>query len=191
MKKVILILMICIPSLMGYSQTKQESIKELFHVMQQDSIMDKMFSTMIPSMLAQMKSQNPQKESLAEARSNEMMKSSMQTARAILKKMMDEDMVALYDKYFSQKEINDYIAFYKSPSGQKFIKVTPDISKDLMMIMMQKYVPQIQEAIKAKTEEMKKAEKKWHLYGSAILKLHVNNINWIQARNSLSTFLTD
>jgi hypothetical protein len=160
MKKVILILMICIPSLMGYSQTKQESIKELFHVMQQDSIMDKMFSTMIPSMLAQMKSQNPQKESLAEARSNEMMKSSMQTARAILKKMMDEDMVALYDKYFSQKEINDYIAFYKSPSGQKFIKVTPDISKDLMMIMMQKYVPQIQEAIKAKTEEMKKAEKK-------------------------------
>lgn len=121
--------MICIPSLMGYSQTKQESIKELFHVMQQDSIMDKMFSTMIPSMLAQMKSQNPQKESLAEARSNEMMKSSMQTTRAILKKMMDEDMVALYDKYFSQKEINDYIAFYKSPSGQKFIKVTPEFRK--------------------------------------------------------------
>lgn len=29
-----------------------------------------------------------------------------------------------------------------------------------MMIMMQKYVPQIQEAIKAKTEEMKKSEKK-------------------------------
>jgi hypothetical protein len=84
----------------------------------------------------------------------------MQTTRLIMKKMMDEDMVALYDKYFSQKEINDYIAFYKTPSGQKFIKVTPDISKDLMMIMMQKYVPQIQEAIKAKTEEMKMSEKK-------------------------------
>ena len=61
MKKVILVLMICIPSLMGYSQTKQESIKELFHVMQQDSIMDKMFSSMIPSMIEQMKSQHPDK----------------------------------------------------------------------------------------------------------------------------------
>lgn len=160
MKKVILVLMICIPSLMGYSQTKQESIKELFHVMQQDSIMDKMFNSMIPSMINQMKSQNPENDSLSNARSNELMKAMMQTTRLIMKKMMDEDMVALYDKYFSQKEINDYIAFYKTPSGQKFIKVTPDISKDLMGIMMQKYVPEIQNAVKTKVEEMKTQDKK-------------------------------
>jgi hypothetical protein len=160
MKKVILVLMICIPSLMGYSQTKQESIKELFHVMLQDSIMDKMFSSMIPSMIEQMKSQHPINDSLANARSNELMKTTMQSTRLILKKMMDEDMVALYDKYFSQKEINDYIAFYKTPSGQKFIKVTPDISKDLMGIMMQKYVPEIQNTVKTKVEEMKMSEKK-------------------------------
>ncbi|WP_281298947.1 DUF2059 domain-containing protein [Flavobacterium limnophilum] len=160
MKKVILILMICMPLLMGYSQTKQESIKELFHVMQQDSIMDKMFNSMIPSMINQMKSQHPINDSLANARSNELMKATMQTTKVILKKMMDEDMVALYDKYFSQKEINDYIVFYKSPSGQKFIKVTPDISKDLMEIMMQKYIPEIQNAIKTKVEEMKMSEKK-------------------------------
>lgn len=160
MKKVILVLMICIPSLMGYSQTKQESIKELFHVMQQDSIMDKMFNSMIPSMINQMKSQHPENDSLSNARSNELMKAMMQTTRLIMKKMMDEDMVALYDKYFSQKEINDYIAFYKTPSGQKFIKVTPDISKDLMGIMMQKYVPEIQNAVKTKVEEMKTQDKK-------------------------------
>ena len=128
--------------------------------MQQDSIMDKMFSSMIPSMIEQMKSQHPINDSLANARSNEMMKAMMQTTRLIMKKMMDEDMVALYDKYFSQKEINDYIAFYKTPSGQKFIKVTPDISKDLMEIMMQKYVPEIQNAVKTKVEEIKILEKK-------------------------------
>lgn len=160
MKKVILVLMICIPSLMGYSQTKQESIKELFHVMQQDSIMDKMFNSMIPSMINQMKSQHPENDTLANARSNELMKATMQTTRLIMKKMMDEDMVALYDKYFSQKEINDYIAFYKTPSGQKFIKVTPDISKDLMGIMMKKYVPEIQNAVKKKVEEMKTQDEK-------------------------------
>ena len=160
MKKVILVLMICLPSLMCYSQTKQESIKELFHLMQQDSLVDKMFSSMIPSMMNQMKSQLPIKDSLVNIRSNEMMKSTMQTVKEITKKMMDEDMVALYDKYFSQNEIKDYIAFYKSPSGQKMLKVTPDITKDLMMTMVQKYMPEIQKTVKAKAEEMKKSDKK-------------------------------
>jgi len=156
MKKVVLVLMICIPSLMSYSQTKQESIKNLFHVMQLDSIMDKTFSSMIPAMMTQLKNEDP----LVNERYNEMMKTSMQTAKEIVKKMMDEDMVVVYDKYFSQNEINDYISFYKSPSGQKFIEMTPNISKDLMMIMMQKYMPEFQKNIKEKTGELKKSEKK-------------------------------
>ena len=156
MKKVVLVLMICIPSLMSYSQTKQESIKNLFHVMQLDSIMDKTFSSMIPAMMTQLKNEDP----LVNEHYNEMMKTSMQTAKEIVKKMMDEDMVVVYDKYFSQNEINDYISFYKSPSGQKFIEMTPNISKDLMMIMMQKYMPEFQKNIKEKTGELKKSEKK-------------------------------
>jgi hypothetical protein len=160
MKKVFLVLMICLPSLLSYSQTKEETIKELFHLMQQDSLVDKMFGSMIPTMMNQMKSQFPIKDSLATAHSNEMMKSTMQTVKEISKKMINEDMVALYDKYFSQNEINDFIAFYKSPSGQKFIKVTPDIQKEMMIIMMQKYMPEIHKTINAQTEEMKKTDKK-------------------------------
>jgi hypothetical protein len=162
MKKVILVLMFCLPVLMinGFSQTKQESIKELFSLMKQDSMVDKMFGSMIPSMMNQMKSQFPIKDSIANARSNEMMNSTMQAVKEITKKMIDEDMVGLYDKYFSQAEINDYIAFYKTPSGQKMIKLMPDITKDLMMIMMQKYMPEIQKTINAKAEEMKNAYNK-------------------------------
>ena len=156
MKKVILVLMICIPSFMCYSQKKQESIKELFHVMQLDSIMDKTFSSMIPAMMSQMKSEDPS----VNARANEMMTTTMQSAKVMVKKMMDEDMVTVYDKYFSQNEINDYITFYKSKSGQKFIKMTPEISKDLMMIMMQKYMPEFQKTMKEKVDEMKNTEKK-------------------------------
>ena len=162
MKKVILVLMFCLPVLMtnSFSQTKQELIKELFKLMQQDSMMDKMFSSMIPSIMNQMKSQFPTKDSLANVRSNEMMKFTLQTVKEITKKMDDEDMVGLYDKYFSQSEINDYIVFYKSPSGQKLLKVTPDVTKDIMMIMMQKYMPEIQNTIKAKFEDMKNTDKK-------------------------------
>src|SRR4030042_6748081 len=96
MKKVFLVLMICLPSLLSYSQTKEETIKELFHLMQQDSLVDKMFGSMIPTMMNQMKSKFPIKDSLATARSNEMMKSTMQTVKEISKKMINEDMVALY-----------------------------------------------------------------------------------------------
>ncbi len=141
---------------MCYSQKKQESIKELFHVMQLDSIMDKTFSSMIPAIMSQMKSEDPS----VNARANEMMTTTMQSAKVMVKKMMDEDMVTVYDKYFSQNEINDYITFYKSKSGQKFIKMTPEISKDLMTIMMQKYMPEFQKTIKEKVDEMKNTEKK-------------------------------
>jgi len=108
---------------------------------------------MVPGMLNQMQGQL--KDSTARARSKEMMISTMQIAKEISKKMLNEDMVASYDKYFTQNEINDFILFYKSPSGQKFILVTPDIQKDMMTAMMQKYMPEIQKTIKAKMDESK------------------------------------
>jgi uncharacterized protein len=138
--------------------TKQESIKELFHIMKQDSMIDKTFSSMLPAMLNQMQGQI--KDSASRARSKEMMNSTMQTVKEITKKLRNDDIVIIYDKYFSQEEINDFIKFYKSPSGQKFIKVTPDIQKELMTIMMQKYLPEIQKSMKAKMEEMKSNSQK-------------------------------
>lgn len=148
MKKNILVLIFCLPVFITNcnSQTKQESIRELFNIMHQESMVDKMFSSMIPSMMSQMKSQTPAKDSLA----NERMKTSLQNVKNITKKMLNEDMVEIYDKYFTQSEINDYIAFYKSPSGQKFIQTTPDVTKDLMTIMMQKYMPEIRKSIQVK-----------------------------------------
>lgn len=161
MKKVVLVFLFCVTALINsYSQTKQESIKELFHLMQQDSLMDKMFASMVPTMINQMQSQSPIKDSTARVRSNEMMNSTMQTVKEITKRIINEDVVLLYDKYFSESEINDFIAFYKSPSGQKLLKATPDIQKDMMLVMMKKYIPEIQKAIKAKVEETKNAETK-------------------------------
>jgi len=160
MKKAILVLVFILPLLMNsYSQTKQESIKELFHVMQQDSIMDKMFNSMIPAMMNQIQSQMPS-DSTAKVRSNEMMNTLIQTAKEISKKLIDEDMVVLYDRYFTQNDINDFIAFYKTQSGQKLLKVTPDLQKDLMMVMMRKYIPEMQKTVKDRTEEMKKSDNK-------------------------------
>lgn len=142
MKKVALVLLFCLPVLMNaYSQTKKESLKELFHLMDQDSLMDKMFNSVVSTVSNQM--QGMVKDSTDRVRSNEMMESTMKTLRVVSNKMMDEDMVSLYDKYFSQKEVDDLVAFYKSSTGQKMIKVMPDIQKDIMEIFMQKYMPEV------------------------------------------------
>jgi len=154
MKKLILVSTIFfIVTVNGYSQTKKESIKELFRLMQQDSMIDKMFNSILPSMMSQMQSNMDSEDSTASARSNELMNSTMTATKEMAKKLINEDMVAIYDKYFSQSEINDFIAFYKSSSGQKLLRSTPDIQKDLMTVMMQKYMPEIQKTIKSNTDK--------------------------------------
>ena len=148
MKKVILAAVFCFFTFVsGYSQTKQESIKELFKVMQTDSLMAKTFDAIISGSMINL--QGVIKDSAANAATNVMMKSMMQNLKVMMKKTIDEDMVSLYDKYFTQNDINAYIIFYKSPSGQKFLKVTPDLQKDLMNVMITKYMPEIQKSIQA------------------------------------------
>jgi uncharacterized protein len=159
MKKVVFLLMFCLPVWMSvFSKTKQESIKELFHLMGQDSTIDEMFNSVVPILSNQIQGQI--KDSTERASSEEVMKSAMQTITNTYKKMMGEDMVALYDKYFSKEEINDFVVFYKSPSGQKMIKVEPQIGKDLMTIMMQKYMPKMLKDMQTKTEVTEIVDKK-------------------------------
>ncbi len=154
MKKSVLVLLFCGAVFFnGYSQTKQELIKELFKVMHQDSVIDKTFSSIIPSMFSQMQSQA--KDSTGRARAQEAMKATLPVMKGIIKRMMDEDMVAIYARNFSENEIKDFITFYKSPSGQKFVRTQPEIQKELMPIFVQKYLPEIQKATKEKMEEMK------------------------------------
>ena len=115
-------------------------------------------------MYRSMKSMNPaflsqeMKDSTSLARFKVMKSSMMQTSLEFSIKLTDEEM-ALYDKYFSQNEINDFIAFYKSPAGQKLIKAAPEIQKEASINMMQKYMPDFQKSIRVMDEEMKNAGK--------------------------------
>jgi len=154
MKKVILAAVLCLSVFCNsYSQAKQESIKQLFHLMQTDSLIDKMFSSMIPQILNQQQMQIT--DSISRVAFNTKMRSMMLIVKEISTKLINEDMVVLYDKYFSQAEINDFISFYKTPSGQKMINMTPDIQKDLMTVMMQKYMPEMQKSIMVQFENKK------------------------------------
>ena len=142
MKKFFIILLLSLLSVSySHAQTKQESIKQLFKLMKTDSLYDKMMESIVPTIMQQSSKDASDPEAAAT------MKKAIDAMKPIMNKMLNEDMVAIYDKYFTESEIKDYIAFYKSPSGQKFVNVTPAMQTDIMNIMMQKYMGEIQKAV--------------------------------------------
>jgi len=58
-----------------------------------------------------------------------------------------------YAKYYSTQEIKDLTAFYKSPTGRKFIQVQDQVGRDVVNGLMQKYMPQ---SIKATRDQADK-----------------------------------
>jgi len=122
MKKVTIVLLFCLGVFTGsMAQTKQESIRELFHLMRDDSTSLKIMNSMVP-MLTQKTSQDM--DSTARTKSQESMKSIMAAVTMIIAKVKD-DRLKLYDRYFTQDEINEMIVFYKSPAGRKYVSVKP------------------------------------------------------------------
>ncbi|WP_407481721.1 DUF2059 domain-containing protein [Elizabethkingia meningoseptica] len=44
----------------------------------------------------------------------------------------EELLIPVYSKYYTEKELDDVIAFYKTPTGQKVIKTMPEMTKESM-----------------------------------------------------------
>lgn len=130
----------------SYSQTKQESIKQLFHLMKDDSTTTKMLETLMP-MFA--KKTNQEMDSTAKAKSKESMKGMMEMAKKIIERVK-EDKLYLYDKYFTMEEIQDMIVFYKSPAGRKYVSIKPEITKEIIMKVVKEYLPAIEKNTKNK-----------------------------------------
>ncbi len=67
---------------------------------------------------------------------------------------------ALYDKYFTEGELKDLIAFYSSATGKKSIKVLPQLMAESMQRFSEIAMPKIQQLItEIAEEEMKHLSK--------------------------------
>ena len=83
MKKTILLSIIfAATTVAAFSQTKQESIKELFHLMQTDSMMEKTFAAIVPAIMTQIPKE--EKDSIKSAQMNLFM-NSLITSSNVLK----------------------------------------------------------------------------------------------------------
>lgn len=145
----------------GYSQdsTKKEKIKTLFALMHQDSLMiktiDAMTTSMVKNMTAMFKDTSYTKMGIDISKmTQKLMEKSMQRSKENAMKLLNGDMVDIYDKYFTMQEIDDFSVFYKSKSGQKMLNQMPDITKDIMTVMTTKYQTDFQQTFMKDIEEM-------------------------------------
>jgi uncharacterized protein len=85
--------------------------------------------------------------------------------------MMEEIITSIYDKYYTLEEINDLIAFYRTPTGQKTLKVMQPLMLETMQITQAKLVPKVitimqeikeeqRESLAKRADELKPRKKK-------------------------------
>ncbi len=119
---------------------KKESIRQLFALMKQDSVMIKAYASV---QLITNRSFTAQiKDSCKLAQSRETIQKTKQLMSELYPKIQTE-MIDYYDKYFTQSEINDFIRFYKSASGQKMLDASPLIMKEMMSSFQEKYMKEV------------------------------------------------
>lgn len=158
----ILTLVFCIGiTAKSQSDSKKERIKYLFSLMHQDSLIIKTFETISSSVVNQMAP--VLKDTMYtnagidfSEKYEEMMRNSMEAAKESALKLLNEDMVDIYEKYFTLDDIESFIGFYQSKAGQKMITALPDITKDVMNVMTAKYQPAVHQSIMKEIEEMTK-----------------------------------
>ena len=74
---------------------------------------------------------------------------------------MEGQFVEIYQKTFTQNEINDLIQFYTSPAGQAFAKKMPLAMQNSMVVMQQNMrtmQPRIQMVIETMTKRLKELQ---------------------------------
>lgn len=76
---------------------------------------------------------------------------------------MFEIVVPIYQRHFTNADIDAVLAFYSSPTGQKFLTETPQIMQESMIAMgplQQKMMQEMMQKLRQRTEKLLEDEKK-------------------------------
>lgn len=79
--------------------------------------------------------------------------------RANAPEMVEEIYYPIYDKYFTTDELKDLIAFYKSPTGKKLAKITPQLYVEVTQKFNEVLTRKIQQIYKEMAKEKEPAIK--------------------------------
>lgn len=146
MKKSLLILSFCVLSLSANAQTtsKSQKINQLLEL----TGSGKMAIQMMNQMMSSLKTTHS--------------KASEEFWADFKKEIKAEDItnmiIPIYDKYYTESDIDQLIVFYNSPIGKKMIATMPQVMQE-SMVAGQAWGKQIVEKIQAKLKEKDNLEK--------------------------------
>jgi len=142
------IVLICTPQLsFGEEQAERASIEELLQVSNVESMVDAMYSQM-DLMLQQMSSQLQIEESERPIMDKFMSKVTDLIQQEVSWEQMKDPIFDIYRKHFSEKEVLDLTAFYKTESGQAMVEKMPNLMQDSMQVsqgMIESVLPKVME----------------------------------------------
>ena len=158
-KVLLLSLLIFSSSLHAEQNTKQQKIDELISVMNLDSMVDSMYGQ-VEGMMKGMSDQmgvKPSEQAIFDKYYGDMttvLKTEMSWAK------MQPMMVNVYDKHFSEQEIADMLAFYKTDTGQKILEKMPVVMQESMQMsqsLMKDAMPKIQTLAQQLSDELEQS----------------------------------
>ncbi|MBB1455140.1 DUF2059 domain-containing protein [Pseudoalteromonas sp. SG43-5] len=158
-KVLLLSLLIFSSSLYAEQNTKQQKIDELISVMNLDSMVDSMYGQ-VEGMMKGMSDQmgvKPSEQAIFDKYYGDMtkvLKTEMSWAK------MQPMMVNVYDKHFSEQEIADMLAFYKTDTGQKILEKMPVVMQESMQMsqsLMKDAMPKIQTLAQQLSDELEQS----------------------------------
>lgn len=103
-------------------EIKNKAIEELFYVMKADSVMEQTMDQVSKIFVNEYPEPKEYKEFAEELKNKFNIKEVLRL------------LIPIYDKYYTYDDIEQLIKFYKSPTGQKFISVAPDMTSELMKV---------------------------------------------------------
>ncbi|REJ77988.1 MAG: DUF2059 domain-containing protein [Acidobacteria bacterium] len=68
-------------------------------------------------------------------------------------KYIDDVIVPLYDRHFTENEIRELVDFYRTPTGKKLIRITPQLTDESLEIAREYLTPKLMKLAKEVLEE--------------------------------------
>ena len=151
MKNIVMLLFFF--TISNYAQAPVEKVKEMIKEMNADKMITETLDRMIPVMQQQLSaSLKTEKEKEKAAQINTIL---LDEVKQFTQDIINGPMVKIYAKYFTEKDIDELIEFYKSEIGKKMIKLTPTITGELMQDMMKNEMPKFQQRLIERIKQIK------------------------------------
>jgi uncharacterized protein len=124
-------------------QNKKKDIQKLIELTGSDKTVDEGLKNIMPILFKQAGLNNV--DNSTKERFKEFEKAMEQEIKKMMKKVKENEMVALYDEHYTHSEIKELIAFYETPIGQKLLKKAPVFQAELMSTISTKYLPEFKD----------------------------------------------